>query len=752
MEKAGMNFDCARWLRSVSWFVLFLLFFSLNAHASHKAMPDRIAALVAAANEKGMLSGEGAVILKKQISISATESGECLLKKEIIGIVLDKKAASDYSQITYVYNEHYENVRLDYARTYAGERDALDVSQDAVQIKTPPSLNSAKSYSDFRILTFSLPGMAPDTVFEYRITEKYRPVIQGDWAYDINFHAVSKSLAANQLPRLDAVLQSRVVVDAPDSQHLVYDLSNAALDPSVKKEKNRILYTWTMENLEKIELESGMPTPDRVIPTLRISSIDTWDKVDQWAFDRFLPNITANQAIETLVHKITGGATDRSEKIKMVYKYVQSNIEYVMADYGRSGYRPHPAGDVLQNGYGDCKDKTALVIAMLKVLGVEAYPALLVPFPFSDVNRKVPTYFFNHAIVFIPQPAGDLWIDTTSNSRFDSLPWPDQDRLAFIIDGRGGRFAKTPLLPFKANQGSIKTTYRFDTDHYGMDVEITASGAIGDALKDLFSNLSPQQTKHTIQTWTRQLYPDRDVLSVKRSDMKDSDLDFKLKIVARSNKNLGKNNDVVPFGFGISPALSFFTPLLVLAPPESRRYDFQSGFAYQVSAQSICSPPDSSYALELLPEVEKIDSGSLSYHTQFNKANGSVNVRSTLEIKKPVIMSSEYAGFYEQIRKIRTGGKQILLFKKQKVDEKTLALERKLEDHPDDIKKKLALSKRYLKTGKYEEANRILEKAVEEDKTNGELYYYLGIAMGYLGQYDRADEAIQKSEELGFFP
>ena len=747
-----MNLYYRSWPRPLYWYQLFFLLFTVNSNAFGQELPSRIAKLINSAKSKGMLSGAGAVILKKQITVFAETNGECIYQKEIVGIVMDKTAASDYSQISDAYNAHYQSVSLDYARTYAKNRDVLSVSQDAVQIKTPHNLNGTKTYSDIRKLTFSLPGMAPETIFEYKISIKCKPAIKNNWAFAINFHEILSAQDPNQISRVDPVLQSEVFLDMPNHQRLKYDLSNTVITPTIKKIKERISFSWMIKNLEKIELEQDMPTIDHFMPAIAMSSIENWKIVDKWAFNRYAPNYSENRAIVNLVQGITRQATNRIDKIKAVYNYVQSNIEYVLANFGRSGYRPHPASKVFENGYGDCKDQTVLVISMLKVLGVKAYPALLVPFPFKNVNKKVPSYFFNHVIVYIPQPTGDIWIDTTSNSKFSYLSWPDQDRSAFVIDGKGGYFKKTPLMPLARNQGTIKTTYHISGDDLALDMQITASGALGDSLKAIFSILTLQQREQSIRSWVTNLYPNSEVLLVNTSDMKDSEIEFQIDVAIRFIKTMDEEVDHIPIKIDFSTALGFFTKLLSLPRPEDRKYDYLEGFACQLSAEWSFAPADSSYVLSVYPEEKRIDSECLSFNTEYKKENDSVRVRSSLIVKNALIRKENYPDFYTTIRDLLSKGKNVIVFKKQKIDKKTFALENKLKESPDDVKNQLDLCKQYLKTGRYEEARRLLDKAIEADKANGELFYYLGIALGYLGQYDLADEEIEKSKELGYFP
>ena len=77
---------------------------------------------------------------------------------------------------------------------------------------------------------------------------------------------------------------------------------------------------------------------------------------------------------------------------------------------------PRKPAEVLARGYGDCKDKAAFLVALLRAAGVPAHVGLL-RVSGLDIDPKLPTFDgFDHAIVYVP-PAGKapaLWIDATN--------------------------------------------------------------------------------------------------------------------------------------------------------------------------------------------------------------------------------------------------------------------------------------------------------------------------------------------------
>jgi len=77
------------------------------------------------------------------------------------------------------------------------------------------------------------------------------------------------------------------------------------------------------------------------------------------------------------VHTLVKGISDEREKIKLIYKYLQSKTRYVSIQLGIGGWQPIEASVVDQVGYGDCKALSNYAISLLKEAGIKAYFALV---------------------------------------------------------------------------------------------------------------------------------------------------------------------------------------------------------------------------------------------------------------------------------------------------------------------------------------------------------------------------------------
>ena len=116
--------------------------------------------------------------------------------------------------------------------------------------------------------------------------------------------------------------------------------------------------------------------------------------------------------IRTKADEIARGQQTDEAKAQALYYWVSQNIRYVSLSFGMGRYQPHPAAEVFSNRYGDCKDKTTLLEAMLEAEGLHANAVLANSI--VDVDPDVPNPLqFDHAYTFLEIAGKETWLDST---------------------------------------------------------------------------------------------------------------------------------------------------------------------------------------------------------------------------------------------------------------------------------------------------------------------------------------------------
>ena len=176
-------------------------------------------------------------------------------------------------------------------------------------------------------------------------------------------------------------------------------------------------YTWELRDCPPIDPEPMSPPVSNLAPRLAVSyfpaegstnpAIKTfadWTQVAAWMSELEDPQVTVSEALSAKARDLTANAKTELEKIQAIGRYVQ-NVKYISIQIGLGrggGYRPHTAVEVFAKSYGDCKDKATLMRAMLKVVGITAYPVSIYSGDPDFVRAEWPSpQQFNHCIIAI---------------------------------------------------------------------------------------------------------------------------------------------------------------------------------------------------------------------------------------------------------------------------------------------------------------------------------------------------------------
>jgi hypothetical protein len=212
------------------------------------------------------------------------------------------------------------------------------------------------------------------------------------------------------IPVVDEALE----IDLPPGGHFAQSWSHYTPVKEVEDGPNHL--RWEIKDMPALDLENLHATPPWDALAARMSvkwgdeavngvdnqwrAIGLWeDKLEEHRTDP-TPEITAK------AQELTAGAPDLYTKLSRITQYIQKNVRYFIVVKGIGGWQAHYAGDIYRNGYGDCKDKTTLLIAMLQAIGVRAY-YLTVDSERGVINPDEPSLVANHMITAIELPEGE---------------------------------------------------------------------------------------------------------------------------------------------------------------------------------------------------------------------------------------------------------------------------------------------------------------------------------------------------------
>lgn len=115
------------------------------------------------------------------------------------------------------------------------------------------------------------------------------------------------------------------------------------------------------------------------------------------------------------VERIRAASPDPLARATLALKLVESQVRYVYIGMGAGAYAPASADDTWARRFGDCKGKTALLMALLKALDIPAEAALVNSDGWGDgLELRLPSLArFDHVIVRATIGGEVYWLDGT---------------------------------------------------------------------------------------------------------------------------------------------------------------------------------------------------------------------------------------------------------------------------------------------------------------------------------------------------
>ncbi len=193
------------------------------------------------------------------------------------------------------------------------------------------------------------------------------------------------------------------------------------------------IHELVLHDLPALPGESNAPGYYAVGAYLSASNFATWDQVADWWLELSRSQFDLGQGGRELALELAEGAADEAEIVRRIYAHVAHDTHYVGLEFGIHGWKPYEAREVLQRGYGDCKDKATLLVSMLGALDIPAEVVVLQTVPNGrSVDHPPNLHLFDHAIAYVPSL--DLYLDgTTEFAPIEALRWDDQGALALRI-------------------------------------------------------------------------------------------------------------------------------------------------------------------------------------------------------------------------------------------------------------------------------------------------------------------------------
>ncbi len=248
------------------------------------------------------------------------------------------------------------------------------------------------------------------------------------------------------------------------------------------------------------DMPADAPQRFQPLPLIEASSFADWPAVSAVFAPLYKTNglISPGTTLAQEVAQIRARESDPKRRAAMALSLVQDRVRYFAEGMNGGNYVPQSPDRTWSAGYGDCKAKTLLLLAMLDGLGIEAEPVLASIGQGDLVATRLPAPdVFNHVLVHAKIDGEDLWLDGTARgSRLEDLNDPPALRWVLPVRPAGADLIKLPLRP-PARPTRIVSVDIDESASIGIGAPFSASvqvrGGAADALRGLAAQLDNEK-------------------------------------------------------------------------------------------------------------------------------------------------------------------------------------------------------------------------------------------------------------------
>jgi tetratricopeptide (TPR) repeat protein len=649
--------------------------------------------------------------------------------------------AREIGQISIPYLSEFEEVRVTSFRTIK-KGNPLQGDPSQVFDRAPAASKNAPVFSGAKLKQFVPPNVEAGDEVEYEYTKNVlRSEKPGDfWTLHLQLTGFP-------------VHSESVTLDIPADRKVSFH-SNPGVEHTSSRQAGRRIDKWQLKNSEP-----RAPTdPPEVV--FAVSTIPSWSALGEWLASLNKESEQVTPEIRALAQNLTAGKASQKEKVDAIYEYVSGKVRYVSISFGLGRLQPHKAADVLQNAYGDCKDKHALFATLLSAAEIKSKAVLTYP-AVGVIAPEVPfPSQFVHEFTYVDTGSAPMLLDTTLELADPGLLMPGvRGRKALLIQNGSSALIDIPARATSPERTSAKVsaTILASGKFSGTDT-FEATGEAALMLRRVFRNETAEQQQAVLKALSGSELLNAIVKDVVHSDPADLLHPFSL--------HYGVEEDA-----------------FMSSSETSKRITFYLGNSTEIRALTNMKPPHSGILLpyrDLSRNIDLVIDSSLlitsrmpvHLHTKFGSfdsdssyENGHLRISRSMKTSGVMVEPADWDSFLQFLRAIESEEEQGFTLERHtqtataphmssemQVHDKQSALylsrfepekaiseaEKELEVNPNDQFARDSWASALLEEQNWPEAAEQAKKATEMNPPNALSWLLLGKAQAKMGKADEA--------------
>lgn len=433
------------------------------------------------------------------VQIDARKPGERSIYRMSEYKLTSTRGVENLSQLEFEFDPSYERLVLHDVSILRGEEVINKLDSANIKLLHRERELDSLIYDGRQTLMLLLNDIRVGDTLRYamnRVGEN--PVFQGNREFTVS------TQSGGAIKRL----HRRVLTD--NSQPLVMRRLNTDVVPVVSELNGVTDTSFVVDNVEPYYDPEQTPAWRNWRGRLVFSDMQNWSDVVDWALPMYAMESQTPVELTNVAEQIRSAYQTPEEQIGVALQWVQDEVRYFGIELGTNSHRPSAPHETLSRRFGDCKDKTVLLIALLNELGYTAQPALVdTSHGLRNEDQPYRLHAFDHVIAHMELNGVDHWLDPTKTGqrgKVGEMAEPDYGKALILKAG-------TTELTSMANEYSVwnisvnKSMTISESDTASFTVSTIKNRSAAESIRDEIQNTPVDELTAEYENYYRYYFP-----------------------------------------------------------------------------------------------------------------------------------------------------------------------------------------------------------------------------------------------------
>ncbi len=437
----------------------------------------------------------------------------------VVRVVNDSGGLSSASQIELEFEPTYQSVALHHLHIIRDGKSIDKLDAKRIQLLQRETQLERKMYDGRVTLSIILDDVRTGDQIDYAYTiEGANPVFAGKFSQVAWLGSWYGPVQVRQVRLL-----------APAERPIQYQVG-----PKEAKVETNLLgalreTVFRNESVRQVSLEDAAPYSALKVHQVQFSEYTDWAGVSQWGEKLFQSN-AASKLVDEKAAEIKAQANDKAGQLLLALDFVQKDIRYFGTEIGINSHMPAAPETVMEQRFGDCKDKVGLLIALLKRLEIDAKPILVSTYLRRQTQFAMPgPAGFDHVIARVDLDGTAYWLDATRNQQSGSLAQRQSVGLGYGLRLAAGTTALEELpLPYDTVRMVVNDSIQIDqfTQNPKMVSKVSYLSDLAEIYKEALATRGLQNIAPELSAPYVKIYPKINSLSPVKVEQADGAITF----------------------------------------------------------------------------------------------------------------------------------------------------------------------------------------------------------------------------------